>query len=55
VPNGNPRKVQHIMAHDAKSQEPEPPQPPRNDLKDWMAIGMIVAASSFLLWAPLLV
>ncbi len=44
------------MAGHAKTKAPEPPpQQSRNDLKDWLAIGMIVAASSLLVWAPLLI
>jgi hypothetical protein len=39
--------------HESKFSEPSPQR--RNDLRDWLAIGMIVAASSFLLWAPLLI
>ncbi len=46
---------QHVMAGHAKTKAPEPPQQSRNDLKDWLAIGMIVAASSLLVWAPLLI
>jgi len=29
--------------------------PRTDDLKDWAAIGMIIVASSFLLWAPLFI
>ena len=29
--------------------------PQADDLRDWVAIGMIIVASSFLLWAPLLI
>jgi hypothetical protein len=43
------------MAHRVKSVEPEPPRSARDDRKDWLAIAMIVAASSFVVWAPLLI
>jgi hypothetical protein len=29
--------------------------PRSDDLKDWVAIGMIIVASSLLLWAPLFI
>jgi hypothetical protein len=32
----------------------ESADPPADDLKDWAAIGMIVIASSFLVWVPFL-
>ncbi len=43
------------MAGHAKTKASGPPRQPRNDLKDWLAIAVIVAASSLLVWAPLLI
>jgi hypothetical protein len=54
-PHGKHSKGQHVMARRVKSKASQPSQQRRDDLKDWLAIGMIVAASSFLVWAPLLI
>ena len=40
----------------SQPKDSEPPGAPRSDdLKDWVAIGMIIVASSLLLWVPLFI
>ena len=43
------------MSRHLKHTVPDEEQPAPDDLRDWAAIGMIVVASSLLLWTPFLV